>query len=232
MTATPDTAPILAVYTQLETMHAWRGWHWWPDAEPFEVIVGSILVQNTNWVNVERAIAQLKAADALTPEAMTLLTDGTLEKLVRPSGQYRQKTKKLRAFLALADSHGGLAPLLALSPSELRPILLATWGIGEETADCIVVYASRQPAFAIDAYTRRIFSRLGIGPSPAASYAEWQRYFTEALPRDRDLWARYHALIVMHAKHLCRKLRPLCGQCVLLERCPGSPLSAANSWPS
>ena len=169
MTPKPDAAPILAVHTQLEAMHAWRGWHWWPDADPFEVIAGSILVQNTNWGNVERAIAQLKAAEALTPEAMSTLADEALEEFVRPSGQYRQKTKKLRAFLALADSHGGLAPLLALPPGELRAILLATWGIGEETADCIVVYASRQPAFAIDAYTRRIFSRLGMGPSPAAS---------------------------------------------------------------
>ena len=228
MTATPDTAPILAIYTQLEAMHAWRGWHWWPDADPFEVIVGSILVQNTNWVNVERALAQLKAADALTPEGMTALTDEALEEIVRPSGQYRQKTKKLRAFLALADSHSGLGPLLALRADDLRATLLATWGIGEETADCIVVYASRQPAFAIDAYTRRIFSRLGMGPPLSARYAEWQRYFTGALPRDRDLWARYHALIVMHARHLCRKLRPLCGQCTLLACCPGSPLSVAK----
>ncbi|MEP7217095.1 MAG: endonuclease [Anaerolineaceae bacterium] len=229
MTATPDAAPILDVYTQLEAMHAWRGWHWWPDADPFEVIVGSILVQNTNWANVERAIAQLKTVDALTPVAMSALADDVLEGLVRPSGQYHQKTKKLRAFLALADSHGGLEPLLALPPGELRAILLATWGIGEETADCIVVYASRQPAFAVDAYTRRIFSRLGMGPSLVASYGEWQRYFTGALPRDRDLWARYHALIVMHAKHLCRKLRPLCGECTLVECCPGSPLGGANS---
>ena len=213
----------MEVYRQLEAMHAWRGWHWWPDADPFEVVVGSILVQNTNWVNVERAIAQLKAADALTPEAMNTLSDAALETLVLPSGQYRQKTKKLRAFLALAGAHGGLGPLLSLPPAELRAAALGTWGIGEETADCIVVYASRQPAFAIDAYTRRIFSRLGMGPEATATYGQWQSYFTGALPEDRDLFARYHALIVMHAKHFCRKLRPLCGECTLLPRCPGSP---------
>ena len=229
MTAPTTAAALMEVYSQLETMHAWRGWHWWPDADPFEVIVGSILVQNTNWVNVERAIARLAAAGALTPGAMGALSDEALEELVRPSGQYRQKTKKLRAFLALVDSHGDLGALLGLPAAELRATVLATWGIGEETADCIVVYASRQPAFTIDAYTRRIFSRLVMGPSPTASYGEWQRYFTTALPEDRDLWARYHALVVMHAKHLCRKLRPLCAECTLLPRCPGSPLSAATS---
>ncbi|MEO6399031.1 MAG: endonuclease [Tepidiformaceae bacterium] len=222
---TNDAPDIMAVYEHLETMHAWRGWHWRPDADPFEVIAGSILVQNTNWGNVERAIASLQAAGALTPEAMGALDDTVLEELIRPSGQYRQKTRKLRAFLALADSYGGLSPLLRLTPAALRAALLATWGIGEETADCIVVYASRQPAFAIDAYTRRIFSRLNLGPPPTASYGEWQRYFTSALPEDRDLWARYHALIVMHAKHLCRKLRPLCGECTLLRQCPASPLN-------
>ncbi len=223
-----DTAPIMEVYGELEAMHAWRGWHWWPDADPFEVVVGSILVQNTNWVNVERAIAQLKAANALSPAAMDRLSDEALEALVLPSGQYRQKTKKLRAFLALAAAHGGFERLLALPPAELRAAALGTWGIGEETADCILVYAARQPAFAIDAYTRRIFSRLGIGPEVDADYGEWQRYFTGTLSEDRDLFARYHALIVMHAKHLCRKLKPLCGECRLLARCPGSPLHGAS----
>ncbi len=221
---TADTRPVMEIYGALEVMHAWRGWHWWPDADPFEVVVGSILVQNTNWVNVERAIAQLKAAKVLAPEAMDALSDEALEALILPSGQYRQKTKKLRAFLALATAHGGVERLLALPAAELRASALATWGIGEETADCIVVYASRQPAFAIDAYTRRVFSRLAMGPAANASYGEWQRYFTGALAEDRDLFARYHALIVMHAKHLCRKLRPLCGECSLLPRCPGSPL--------
>lgn len=229
MTVTPGTAAIMRVYGELESMHAWRGWHWWPDADPFEVIVGSILVQNTNWVNVERAIANLKAAAALSPEAMDALTDEALAGLIRSSGQYRQKTKKLRAFLALATSQGGLASLLSLPAAELRTTVLSTWGIGEETADCIVVYASRQPAFPIDAYTRRIFARLGMGPSPTASYGHWQHYFTADLPEDRDHWARYHALIVMHAKHLCRKQRPLCAECALLPRCPGAPFNAVPS---
>ncbi|MBA4179570.1 MAG: endonuclease [Anaerolinea sp.] len=209
-------------------MHAWRGWHWWPDADPFEVIVGSILVQNTAWSNVERALDRLRAADALNPNAMRALDDAKLEELVRPSGQYRQKTKKLRAFLAVADAHGSLENLLALDPATLRRTLLETWGIGEETADCIVVYAARQPAFAIDAYTRRIFSRLGLGPGENASYGAWQQYFVGHIAEDRDTWARYHALIVMHAKHICRKQRPLCGECSLAPGCGW----AGTAWAS
>lgn len=229
MNLNPVPSRLMEVYAALEGMHAWRGWHWWPDADPFEVIVGSILVQNTMWSNVERAIERLRAAGALTPAAMGALSDEALEDLVRPSGQYRQKTKKLRAFLDLASAHGGLSSLLALPPAELRQRCLATWGIGEETADCIVVYASRQAAFPIDAYTRRIFSRLGLGPSPLAPYGEWQRYFVDALDEDRDLWARYHALIVMHAKHLCRKQQPKCDDCTLAAQCPGSTLRAGSA---
>lgn len=226
MTPNSDTRRLMEIYGALEAMHAWRGWHWWPDADPFEVIVGSILVQNTAWTNVERALERLRAADALQPATMDGLSDEALEELVRPSGQYRQKAKKLRAFLDLAAAHGGLDSLLALPPAELRQRCLNTWGIGEETADCIVAYASRQPAFVIDAYTRRIFSRLRLGPPESAPYREWQQYFVASVEQDRNLWARYHALIVMHAKHLCRKQRPLCGECAFVQACPGSPLAS------
>jgi endonuclease-3 related protein len=101
----------------------------------------------------------------------------------------------------------------------LRRVLLATWGIGPETADCVVVYAARKPAFVVDAYTARVFSRLGIGPGETAGYHAWQALFTSQLEPDRDFWARYHALVVMHAKHLCRKSRPLCGECSLRGAC-------------
>ena len=219
MTPATPAARLTTVYRELEAMHAWRGWHWWPDADPFEVIVGSILVQNTSWTNVERALEQLRAANALDPAVLAGLADSELQDLVRPSGQYRQKAKKLRTFLALAEAHGGLASLLALDPQVLRDRLLETWGIGEETADCIVVYASRQPAFVIDAYTRRVFSRLGLGPHERAPYSDWQHYFVSGVPQDRDLWARYHALVVMHAKHLCRKRLPRCLECTLASAC-------------
>lgn len=200
-------------------MHAWRGWHWWPNPDPFEVIVGCILVQNTMWTNVERALDRLRAAAALTPEAMAALPPEALAELVRPSGQYRQKTLKLRAFLALAGRHGGLAPLLALPAAGLRAELLATWGIGPETADAIALYAARQPAFVIDAYTIRLFRRLALGPVASTDYYEWQRYFLGHLPPDAGRYARLHALIVLHCKHLCLKARPRCGECLLAPRC-------------
>ncbi|MBE0607959.1 MAG: hypothetical protein IH609_01125 [Dehalococcoidia bacterium] len=230
MSATP---PLLEVYAALDRMHAWRGWHWWPDADPFEVCVGAILVQNTMWTNVERALDRLRGANALDAASMSALPQAELEELVRPSGQYRQKAKKLRAFLDLAESHGGLERLLTVEPAALRERLLATWGIGRETADCIVCYAARQPALAVDAYTMRLFSRLGMGPRSVA-YDEWQSWMLEHLERERlqaahpepprDLYARYHALIVMHCKHLCQKRTPLCGECNLRDRCsfPGS----------
>lgn len=203
----------------LETMHAWRKWHWWPDGDPFEVAVGAILVQNTAWTNVERALERLRAAGALSPEAMSSLSQEGLEELVRPSGQYRTKARKLRAFLGLVESAGTLEALLSLDGTALRERLLATWGIGPETADAIVLYAARRPAFVIDAYTQRLFGRLGLGPGEGAAYDCWQSYFTSALARDRDLWARYHALIVLHCKHLCRKRRPRCGDCALRTEC-------------
>ncbi|MGI8927065.1 MAG: endonuclease III domain-containing protein, partial [Tepidiformaceae bacterium] len=191
--ATAET--LMRVYAALDAMHASRGWHWWPGADPFEVCVGAILVQNTSWTNVEHALTALRAAGALTPKRMAALSDDALEALVRPSGQYRQKARKLRAFLQLIDSRGSFPALLALPPEQLRALLLGTWGIGPETADCITLYAAGQPAFIIDAYTIRVFSRLGVGPGAAAPYSEWQDFFTANLPVGSELYGRYHALI-------------------------------------
>ena len=217
---------LAALAADLERMHGWREWHWWPDADPFEVIVGAILVQNTMWSNVERALDLLRAADVLEPSRMAALSNDELEALVRPSGQFRQKAKKLRAFLALAASHGGLGRLLALPPDELRAVLLGTWGIGKETADCIVLYAAREPAVIADAYLIRVLSRMGIGPAGSTSYDQWQRFVRERSDRDRDRSARFHAEIVLHCKFFCRKRMPKCGECLLLPRCPGSPMRA------
>ena len=222
------TPNLLEIYAALERMHAWRGWHWWPTADPFEVCVGAILVQNTMWSNVERALDRLRAADVLDPARMSALEPEALEELVRPSGQYRQKSKKLRAFLDLIEAHGSLESLLAVERAELRARLLGTWGIGKETADCIVAYAAREPALVIDAYTMRLFGRLGHGPV-STSYDEWQDWMLATLERERiatnhseslrDLYCRYHALIVMHCKHLCTKAAPKCGECELASSC-------------
>lgn len=226
MTAASEQETLVEVYRKLEAMHSWRGWHWWPDADPFEVCVGCILVQNTMWSNVERAIERLKGADALDPEAMAALAHEELEELIRPSGQYRQKALKLRAFLELAEENGGFGGLMVIEPERLRTVLLGCFGIGPETADAMICYAARQPAFAADAYSMRLFGRLGLGPVESQDYHRWQRWVLGALDGaapdgwgERDLLARYHALIVMHCKHTCTKNRPKCGECSLLERC-------------
>ncbi len=213
---------LMAVFRTLEGMHGWRQWHWDRNTDPFEIVVGSILVQNTQWTNAEAAIERLRAAGALTVERMSSLAPDALAELVRPSGQYRQKAKKLRAFLDLVEAHGSLTELLALPANEVRAKLLATLGIGEETADAILAYAVHQPAFVVDAYTMRLFGRLGLGPGNSTSYAEWQGFFTGTLPVDQDLWARFHALIVMHCKFICRKSAPACGACALSAACPAS----------
>ena len=217
-----ETPRLIEVYDRLTSMHAHRGWHWVETTDPFEIIVGSILVQNTAWTNVEKALDSLGSAHVLTVAAMRALSGEALEELVRPSGQYRQKAKKLAAFLELEERYGGLAELLSMSTQELRTALLATWGIGPETADVIVLYAAKQPSFVIDAYTLRLFGRLGIGPDPEATYDTWREFFQDSLQTDVGLWGRYHSLIVMHCKYLCQKRRPRCGQCELAPRCPAA----------
>ena len=207
------TEQLLRVHVALDRMHSWRGWAWWPDAGPFAVIVGAVLVQNTAWTNVEKALAELTAAGITDIDGLAAVPLDELETLIRPSGQFRQKARKLRACVDLVERHGGLEALLRLPGAELRAALLSTWGIGPETADCIVLYASKQPSFVIDAYTKRVFSRLGLGPGEKASYERWQTFFEASLPRDGGLWATYHSLIVLHAKHLCLKNRPRCGAC-------------------
>jgi endonuclease III related protein len=218
-----DGDALVEIYRDLDAMHRPRGWHWWPDADPFEVIVGAILVQNTMWSNVERALVLLREAGVLTPAAMSELSLEQLEKLVRPSGQFRQKAKKLRAFLDLVHHHGSLETLLALPPEDLRTTLLATWGIGKETADCILLYAAKYPAFIVDAYLIRMFRRLGLGPVESADYDTWQHWVLAEIPfLERDEWAVFRAEIVLHCKYLCTKNRPKCGECLLRPRCPAA----------
>jgi len=222
-----DEQAMVAMYGTLDRMHAWRGWHWWPDADPFEVCVGAILVQNTSWMNVERALTRLREAGALDFRAMARLEPVELEELVRPSRQYRQKAKKLRAFIDTAERAGGFERLLALDMGVLRQRLVDTWGIGPETADCIVCYASGKPALVVDAYTARLLTRLGHGPG-GAGYEAWQRWMLDRLPADRETYARLHALIVLHCKHLCRKRAPKCGECDLRWECTFARAKAAG----
>jgi endonuclease-3 related protein len=210
---------LLMVYERLLAAYRPRGW--WPGAEsPFEVVVGAILTQNTAWANVERALARLRASDALSVAGVRALPEPELAELLRPSGYFNTKARKLKVFVSMldADYGGDLAPLLALPMEELRGRLLATWGIGPETADDIVLYAAGHPSFVVDAYTTRIFTRLGLTPA-RDRYDAWRALFMNALPPDTHLFNEYHALIVTHGNRTCRAT-PRCTGCPLLDLCP------------
>ncbi|MCX7617174.1 hypothetical protein [Tepidiforma sp.] len=226
------SAGVSGVLAALEAMHGGRPWHWRPGEAPFEVCVGAILVQNTASANAERALDRLRAAGALDAAAMAALGQPELEELIRPAGQFRQKAKKLRAFLELCGEVGGLEPLFALPPAELRPHLLATWGIGPETADCILCYGAGREAVVVDAYTIRLFRRLEMGPE-SDRYEAWQGWLAAELAgvpgwQGAERLGRAHALIVLHAKHPCRKRAPRCGECLLSGRCA---FAAATNGP-
>jgi endonuclease-3 related protein len=184
------------------------------------MIVGAVLTQHTAWTNVERALGRLTAAGALTPEGMRRLDRDTLADLIAPAGSRARKAATLRGFLAWLDAtYGGdLGRMQAAPAAVLRPQLLALPGIGPETADCIVLYAAGQPSFVIDAYTIRLFARLGVC-APTVRYADLQALFHAALPPDTVLFGEYHALIVAHGKATCRARGPRCGACVLLALC-------------
>ena len=194
--------------------------HWWPAEEPFEVMVGAILTQSTAWRNVEKAIANLKAAGALSPAALRRLSLSEIAALIRPSGYYNAKSRKLKALAEwLGGSYGDdIARMATQGTEKLRRQLLSVYGVGPETADSIILYVANQPVFVIDAYTRRIIDRLGLAPGQE-SYRAYQTLFMNNLPGDAKLFNEYHALLVQVGKKLCRKL-PLCAQCCLSDLCP------------
>lgn len=218
---------LLAIYRCL--YEAYGPQHWWPGDTPFEIVVGAILTQSAAWPNVEKAIANLKAADALSPQGLLRLPQGEVARLVYPAGYFNAKARKLKAFVQMlfAGYGGSLDALFALPLESLRQKLLSTHGIGWETADSIILYAAHKPIFVIDAYTRRLFSRLGLRPD-RDDYRSWQVLFMDNLPPDVSLFNEYHALIVRQAKTVCRRL-PLCAGCPLLPVCPRgeSALTAA-----
>jgi endonuclease-3 related protein len=193
--------------------------HWWPAEEPFEVIVGAILTQSAAWGNVEKAIANLKAVEALSPAKLRRLQLPRLAKLVHPCGYYNAKALKLKSFAFWLGNHyrDDLDRLFASKTDDLRQQLLSIHGIGQETADSILLYAASKPIFVIDAYTRRIIHRIGLAPGKD-SYAAYQTWFMEYLPPDTALFNEYHALLVCQGKNICRR-HPLCHQCCLSYMC-------------
>jgi len=203
--------------------------HWWPAESPFEVVVGAILTQNTAWRNVELAIARLRAAGALTPGAIASLSPSELEEHIRPAGFFRQKAERLQLFVThLAGRYrGDLSAMLAGPLAQVRAELLTLKGIGPETADSILLYAGGHPSFVVDAYTRRLFARLGLLRGDEG-YEMIRSLFMSVLPAETDLFNEYHALIVEECKTFCRKRSPLCSPCPLLSCCPSGQAAVSR----
>lgn len=194
--------------------------HWWPGESAFEVMVGAVLTQNTAWTHVERAITNLKRAKALSSEVIVKAPPQRLAAWLRPAGYFNIKAQRLKAMCRWLIEQGGIRQIARRPTDELRHALLAVHGIGPETADDILLYAFNRPVFVIDAYTRRIFVRLGLIEG-TEDYETLRRSFESALDPSVPLYNEFHALIVVHGKDVCRK-RPLCRSCCLRENCPSS----------
>ncbi len=182
--------------------------NWWPADTPFEVVVGAILTQQTKWKNVEKAIRNLKARGLLEAKPLARADLEELEALVRCTGFYRQKAKRLKV---ISNYFFENPDILNRPADDLRKTLLSLNGIGEETADSIVLYAAEKPRFVIDAYTKRICGCMGI----ERNYGGLQAIFEGSLPRDVPLYKEFHALIVEYGKQFCGKKR--CNECILVE---------------
>ena len=208
---------LLEVYRRLLSRYGPQ--NWWPAESSLEMIVGAILTQSAAWTNVEKAIRSLKSEGILSLEALRDVPQEELALLVRPSGYYNAKARKIKAFAEwMAASHeNDLNALFMLETGELRHQLLSVHGIGQETADSIILYAARRPVFVIDAYTRRIVSRMGLAPS-RDTYGDFQSLFMDQVPPDEQMYNEYHALLVRHGKIVCRKM-PLCHDCCLTGLC-------------
>ncbi len=208
---------LLEIYSKLYSHFGHQ--HWWPGDTPFEVIVGAILTQNTSWKNVERAIENLKNESVLSPEGIRSVPVERLETLLVPSGFFKIKTKRLKHFVDFLFERyrGDLDKLLSLELELLREELLGVNGIGKETADSIVLYAAEKPSFVVDAYTRRVFERLGILEKDV-EYDEIKQYFEENLPEEVKIYNEFHAFIVALAKDVCKK-KPVCKMCPLQDMC-------------
>jgi len=193
---------------------------WWPGRTRFEIIVGAILTQNTNWGNVEKTIAKLRAGNLLNPEAINKISSSRLARLIQASGYYNIKARRLKNFVHfLQDEYSGRLMKMAREPwPRLREQLLKVNGIGPETADSILLYAFNQPVFVVDAYTYRIMSRHGLYQGPV-DYQKLQQVFTENLEPDYLRFNEYHALLVRLGKEFCRS-RPLCSNCPLNDMLP------------
>ena len=215
---------LINIYKQLLKAYGKQGW--WPLSknqlqtkhhqgnpknlkDQFEIIVGAILTQNTSWTNVEKAIYNLNKSNLLNLNKIIKAKKSKIAKLIRPAGYYNQKAERLKIIAEKIKNNSNLL--------KEREELLKTKGIGPETADSIILYAAEKPSFVIDAYTRRIFSRLGLIKKDL-KYDEIKEFFEKKLKKDVQTYKEYHALIVQHAKQHC-KTKPECNNCILKQNC-------------
>lgn len=189
--------------------------HWWPGETAFEVMVGAVLTQNTNWKNVEKAIGNLKSRGLLSPEKLHAMRVGEVASLIRPAGYYNVKAKRLKNLVDwLVDEFGGdVERMSAAGLAELREKLLAVRGVGRETGDSILLYAARKPTFVVDTYTYRVLLRHAL-IDESAEYDEIKEMFESDLPAEVELYGEFHALLVRVGKTYCRKI-PRCEECPL-----------------
>lgn len=206
----------MEIYRKLETYFGEQ--NWWPGETPFEVIIGAILTQQTAWKNVEIAIKRLKEGGLLEPKGLAKISERKLRAIIRSTGFYKQKAKRLKNISAYIykDYGNNLNSFLNKETEELRDELLSLDGIGMETADSILLYASDKLRFVVDAYTIRICNRLALIRSD--DYFKIQEFFERNLPRDIELYREYHALIVVLGKNYCKK-KPICVNCPLNDLC-------------
>ncbi len=205
-----------AVYERL--LRAYGPQHWWPAESDLEVVFGALLMQQTAWANVERALTNLREAGLLDVHAIAAASVPRIRRLIRVAGLYRSKPGRLKAFCQhLVERADGDLRRFFRGPTEaVRQDLLGQPGVGPETADSLLLYAGRHPVFVVDAYTVRVGTRVGLFRTE--EYGAVQRYFEDHLPRDVHLYQEYHALLVRHAKTFCRA-KPKCASCPLRRAC-------------
>ena len=232
----PTRRQLDQVYRALLDLHGEQ--QWWPTASEddeiarLEICFGAILTQNTSWRGAARALENLHAAGALSCEAILGIPHAVLGELVRPSGHYNVKARKLQEFARVVceEFGGSVDALLDGEPDEVRTRLLGVWGIGPETADAMTLYAARLPTFVVDAYSYRLFERLDLAPGPR-KYDVYREFLLDRIGSDVWRLNEWHALIVRHGQLTCVRTRPRCPECPLLPRCEYGQAEVGNERP-
>lgn len=207
---------LASLYSTLDSYYSVD--EWWPAESSFEVMVGAILTQQTNWSNVTRVIEDLRRWDLLSPRSMSEVSLETLEELIKPCGFYRQKARYLKNMARYLWMHypSSVDKLFSKKLDETRSELLALKGIGEETADSILLFAGRKPVFVAATYVSRVLRRTGVMDSD--SYSEIQDFVHSELGSDPETYSRLYAMVVELAKEYCLDT-PRCSGCPLNDQC-------------